>query len=74
MIEQTNKKNQIDKQIDDNLREKNTEISRTNKKRGQTDVNQAEERTKCQKGKKTENRMEKQNQIDNLREKNTETS
>ena len=26
------------------------------------------------KEKKTENRMEKQNQIDNLREKNTETS
>ena len=47
-----------------------------NKKKGQTDVNQAEERmlTKCQKKKKTENRKEKQNQIDNLREKNTETS
>ena len=57
-------------------REKNTEISRKNKKRGQIDVNRVKKRmwTKCQKKKKkkTENKMEKQNQIDNLREKNTE--
>ena len=35
-------------------REKNTEISRTNKKRGQSDVIQSEKRmlTKCQKKKK----------------------